>query len=89
MLYKLQFNISSGLSRNRSPRAFSSEVDTGSKTRQNKNLEPRSDPIGTEKALGNEGEGRPCGNGYEFVNHANFIPDPNAPFSRIAISERP
>src|SRR5690349_4667033 len=34
-------------------RAFSSEVDTGSrseKTRQNKKLEPRSDSIGTEKA---------------------------------------
>jgi hypothetical protein len=34
-------------------RALSSEVDTGSlkKTRQTKNLEPRSDSIGTEKAL--------------------------------------
>jgi hypothetical protein len=34
-------------------RAFSSEVDTGSReeTRQNKNLEPRSDSIGTGKAL--------------------------------------
>jgi hypothetical protein len=35
-------------------RAFSSEVETGSRQENasNKNLEPRSDSIGTEKALG-------------------------------------
>src|SRR5882757_8766467 len=50
-----------------SARAFSSEVDPVrvKKTRQNKKLEPRSDSIGTEKALGCPQQERqreaPCG----------------------------
>jgi hypothetical protein len=43
-------------------RAFSSEVGTGSRqeTRQIKNLEPRSDSIGTEEALPFSEQGLSC-----------------------------
>ena len=32
-----------------------------------------------DRRIGDGGEQRPCGNGYEFVNHANFISDRMAP----------